>query len=418
MAFVSELIKRPITDLQGRQIGVLKDIVARSHKEIIHPVVEAIQIEQHGQTSLVPYKDIAALLSAAVPLLVPKENIEPYQPSDEDFYLVEDVLDKQIIDMDGARVVRVNDIELVRVNGHVVVCNVDIGIKGLLRRFGLAQSSGNILKRLGYNLPDSMIAWDYVELLRRDPYMRLRVPSDKLADLHPADIAEILTDLSQSEGKEFLDSLNIEQLADTLEEVETDLQVSLVQNMSDERIADVLEEMSPDDAADLLAELPEGRSKDLLNLMEDDEAEDVRLLLKYPEDTAGGLMTTEFATVSPEMTASQAIEHLRKTAAEAEQIYYIYVVDAEERLLGVLSLSDLILAQPETPLVDFMHKRTVTVAPNEDQDELAQLVAKYNLLALPVVDEQDHLLGIVAADDALDKIIPTAWKKRLPRFIR
>jgi magnesium transporter len=314
--------------------------------------------------------------------------------------------------------VRVNDIELMRVNGHVVVGNVDIGMQGMLRRLGLARAASALSRRLGRGSLQNSISWEFVELLRRDPFMRLRVPTESLADLHPADLADILTDLSQAEGEEFLDSLNLEQLADTLEEVETDLQVSLVENMPDEKVADVLEEMSPDEAADLLAELPADRSQDILKLMEIDEADDVRRLLGYPEDSAGGLMTTEYATVRPEMTAAQAIDHLRQTAHEAEQIFYVYVTDADERLQGVLSLSDLILADPSTPVLDFMHTRLVTVLPLEEQDELAHRIAKYNLLAVPVVDEQDHLLGIVAADDALDKIIPTAWKKRLPRYFR
>lgn len=416
MAFISELMNRPVTDLQGSQIGVVKDLVARRHKETNIPIIEAIEVDQRGETRLIAYRDVAALLSAAVPLNVSENHIEPYITDEEDFFLVEEVLDKQIIDTDGARVVQVNDIELVRVNGHVVVSNVDIGIAGLLRRMGIAKTVNRLLNRYGRGLPENKIAWEYVELLRRDPFMRLRVPVEKLADLHPADIAEILTDLSQAEGKEFLDGLNLEQLADTLEEVETDLQVSLVENMSDERVADVLEEMSPDDAADLLAELPQDRSEDILNLMEQEEADDVRLLLGYEEDTAGGLMTTEFATVTPMMNVMQAIDHLRETAREAEQIFYIYVVDEDEHLIGVLSLSDLVLSDPQTPITDFMHSRLITADPSEDQDELAQKVSKYNLLAVPVVDQEDHLLGIVTADDALDKIIPTAWKKRLPRF--
>jgi magnesium transporter len=416
MAFISELMNRPVTDLQGRQIGVVKDLIARSRKEMTHPVIEAVEVDQRGETQLVPYNDVAALLSAAVPLRVSQESIQPYQPQEDDFFLVSDVLDKQIIDIDGARVVRVNDIELVRVNGHVVVSNVDIGLMGLLRRIGLASTASAVLNRFGRKIRENKIAWDYVELLRRDPYMRLRVPVDKLAELHPADIAEILTDLSQAEGKEFLDSLNLEQLADTLEEVETDLQLSLVESMPDERVADVLEEMSPDDAADLLAELPSERSEGILKLMQKEDAEDVRLLLGYPENSAGGLMTTEFATVTPEMTTMQAINHLRQTAREAETIFYVYVTDKEEHLVGVLSLKDLVLADPDTPIIDFMHKRVVSVEPATDQDELAQQVSKYNLIALPVVDSNNHLLGIVTADDALDKIIPTAWKKRLPRF--
>ncbi len=419
MAFVSELMNRPVTDPQGRQIGVVKDLIARERKEYSHhPVIEAVEVDQHGRPFLVPYEDVAALLSAAVPLKCSEEDIHPYSPVEGDFFLVEDVLDKQIIDTDGARVVRVNDIELMRVNGHVVVGNVDIGMQGMLRRLGLARAATAISRRLGKGPMQNSISWEFVELLRRDPFMRLRVPAESLADLHPADLADILTDLSQAEGEEFLDSLNLEQLADTLEEVETDLQVSLVENMPDEKVADVLEEMSPDEAADLLAELPPDRSQDILKLMEIDEADDVRRLLGYPEDSAGGLMTTEYATVRPEMTATQAIDHLRQTAHEAEQIFYVYVTDADERLQGVLSLSDLILADPSTPVLDFMHTRLVTALPLEEQDELAHRIAKYNLLAVPVVDEQDHMLGIVAADDALDKIIPTAWKKRLPRFFR
>jgi Mg/Co/Ni transporter MgtE len=175
--------------------------------------------------------------------------------------------------------------------------------------------------------------------------------------------------------------------------------------------------MSPDEATDLLAEMPDERRQGLLKLMEADEANEVRELLRYEEDTAGGLMTTEYVTVSPDMTAAQAIEHLRQIGEEAELLYYVYVVDTEEHLLGVFSLSDLIIARPETPIVDFMHKRLVSVELDTEQDEIAQIVAKYNLIAVPVVDAENHMHGVVTADDALDKVLPTAWKKRLPHFL-
>jgi len=176
--------------------------------------------------------------------------------------------------------------------------------------------------------------------------------------------------------------------------------------------------MAPDEAADLLAEIPEDRSKDLLNLMEHKEAEDVRKLLTYPEDDAGGIMTTDFAIVPPHLTANQAIALLRTTAPEAETIFYVYVTDSDEKLIGVLSLSDLVLAKPATPVTEFMHRRVVTVQLHDSQEKVAQTISKYNLLAVPVVDDQNKIHGIVTADDALDKIIPTAWKKRLPRFYR
>jgi magnesium transporter len=242
------------------------------------------------------------------------------------------------------------------------------------------------------------------------------VPSDKIIDLHPADLAEILSDLSRVESSKLLESLDIETLADTLEEVEPEFQASLVERMDDEKVADVLEEMAPDEAADLLAELGEDRSEELLSLMENDEAEDVRKLLAYPEESAGGIMTTEFIAIPANLTAKQALAHLREVANEAETIFYIYVTDEEDRLKGVFSLQDLVLAQPSALVDEFMHHRVVSVNLTETQDEIAQAVAKYNLLAVPVVDDEGRIHGIVTADDALDKIIPTAWKKRLPRI--
>ncbi|HEX9090049.1 MAG TPA: CBS domain-containing protein [Anaerolineales bacterium] len=225
-----------------------------------------------------------------------------------------------------------------------------------------------------------------------------------------------MSDLTRQEGSKILETLDIETLADTLEEVEPEFQASLIERMPDERVADVLEEMAPDEAADLLAELPQDRKHELLELMEDDEAEDVRKLLTFPEDTAGGIMNTEYFTVPSNYSAAQVMQLLRETAPEAETIFYIYVADKEEHLLGVFSLRLLVLAQPDALVTDFMEKRVVTVDLMDSQEECAQVVSKYNLLAVPVVDEHNRIHGIVTADDALDKIIPTAWKKRLPRF--
>jgi Mg2+ transporter MgtE len=218
------------------------------------------------------------------------------------------------------------------------------------------------------------------------------------------------------ESGRILDSLDVESIAETLEEVEPEFQASLIEHLDDERIADVLEEMSPDEAADLLAELPDERGEELLNLMESEEAEDVRRLLAYPEDSAGGIMNTEYIGVSANLTVEQVMEHLRQNAHEAETIYYMYVLNNEGRLDGVFSLRQLVMTQPGTVVADIMETRVVTVSLLEQQEEVAHQISKYNLLALPVVDEDGRMQGIVTADDALDKIIPTAWKKRLPRF--
>src|SRR5512142_1014075 len=417
MAFISELTGRPVTDIDGTRIGVVKDVVARPIKEFKHPVVDAIVVHGKQGDRTVPYSELAALLSVAIPLKRPSKEIADYQLQDDDIRLVEDVLDKQILDTDGARVVRVNDIELARINGNVIVTNVDIGVKGILRRIGLDKLGRWAARYMKNDTSAGTISWDFVEPLVHDQSMRLKVPASKLADLHPSDIAEIISDLNRAEHSGLLNKLDIKQLADTLEEVEPDFQADLLGHFPDEKVADVLEEMSPDEATDLLAELPDERRQGLLKLMEAEEAEEVRELMRYEEDTAGGLMTTEYVAVSPNMTAAQAIEHLRKIGEEAELIYYVYVVDAEEHLLGVFSLSDLILARPETPVTQFMHKRIISVELDTEQDEVAQIVAKYNLIAVPVVDAEDHLHGVVTADDALDKVLPTSWKKRLPHFL-
>jgi Mg2+ transporter MgtE len=260
------------------------------------------------------------------------------------------------------------------------------------------------------------ISWDDVELLSRDESMQLRVPAEKLHDLHPADLAEIVSDLNKLESGQLLDTLDVAHLADTLEEVEPEYQAELIEHMTDEKVADVLEEMEPDEAADLLGDMPRERKEDLLALMEKEDADDVRKLLTYPEDTAGGIMTTEYAAIHSDLQAAQAIEALRAMADEVETMYYVYVTDDANHLIGAFSLHTLIFAMPKTLVRDFMSSRVITVNLKDDQETVAQTVAKYDLLAVPVVDDQNCLHGIVTADDALDKVIPTAWKKRLPRF--
>ncbi len=418
MAFLSEILGRTVTDLDGNYVGKLEDLIARELVEFPHPVVDALVIDRRGVKQIVPYSAVMLLFAPAIPLKCHVEDVPTYEPGEDDVFLSRDVFDKQIIDTDGARVVRVNDLELVRINGTLYVSNVDVGLMGILRRIGLGHATQMIASGLHLHLPDSVISWDAVELLRHDQFMRLRMPAEGIADLHPADVAEIISDLNKLETSQFLDAMQVEQLADTLEQVETEFQVELVENMSDEKVADVLEEMEPDEAADLLAELPQERSRRLVALMDQDEADDVRHLLAFPEDSAGGIMTTDFATVPAGVSAEQAIKLLRENAREIEPFSYVYVTDTTKHLMGVFSLNDLIFADPQALVDEFMRDRVKSVNPLDHQQEVAQMITKYDLLAVPVVDDQDVIQGIVTADDALDKIIPTAWKKRLPRFYR
>jgi magnesium transporter len=417
------LMEHPVADVDGKLIGKLDDLIAVAKSTEAHPtalpVITALVVkDSHHHKTIVPFSDVVVLLAPAIALNKRSSQMTPYTPGEDDLYLVRDVLDKQIIDVNGVRVVRVNDLQLTRVNNHIYVSCVDVGERGLLRRLGMERVIEKIAARLGRPLPPGTISWDDVEMLPGDQPIRLRIPREKLAQLHPADIAEIISDLGPVESGAFLRALDVETAADTLEEVEPEFQASLLGTLDKEHAADVLEAMSPDEAADLLGELPAEHSRELLELMEDDEAEDVRKLLAYPENSAGGIMTTEYVTVPPNLTAEQAIASIRESAAreEAETFVYVYVVDAGGHLAGVFSLQDLILAQPATQVAEFMHHRMVAVKVQDPQDTVAQVIAKYNLLAVPVTDDAGVMQGIVTADDALDKIIPTAWKKRLPRL--
>jgi magnesium transporter len=415
MAYLSVLIGRPVVDVDCVPVGTLEDIIAAPRGDMTHPQVLALVVHAGKERVRVPMDQVAVLLAPSIPLSKRWAEVTPYTLADQDLYLARDVLDKQIIDIDGVRVVRVNDLELARVNSHYYIANVDIGQLGLIRRLwpGLADW---MERRSGRPKTGGSISWDHVELLQGDQPMRLKVPGGKISELHPADLAEIISDLTGPESNKLLETLSVSTVADTLEEVEPDFQARLLETMSDEKVADVLEEMAPDEAADLLAEFTQDRKKELLNLMESDEAEDVRKLLTYPVDSAGGLMNTEYFAVPPKLTAGETLATLRRTANEAETIYYVYVTEPNGRLEGVVSLRELVLADPDKPIREFMHKRLVTVQVGDSQEDVAQAVSKYNLLALPVVDGEGRIQGIVTADDALDKIIPTAWKKKLPRL--
>ena len=418
MAFLSEILGHTITDFDGRYIGKLEDLIAREDADTTRPIVDAVVIKDRNKISIVPYALVMALFAPSIPLKCRLDELTRYETTDNDIFLSRDVLDKQIIDTDGARVVRVNDLELVRVNGTVYVGNVDIGLMGIFRRIGIADATQRLVTTFKLPAPQTYISWDDVELLRHDPFMRLRVPVESISELHPADVAEIISDMNKLESGQLLDALNMEQLADTLEEVETEFQADLVENMSDEKVADLLGEMEPDEAADLLAELPEERSRGLLALMNKEDSDEMQKLLSYDEDSAGGIMTTEYACVPPNVTAEDAIRILRETATDAETLFYVYVTDAADHLMGVFSLSNLIFANPDARVEEFMEDRVKSVSLADEQEEVAQMITKYDLLAIPVVDENNVMHGIVTADDALDKIIPTAWKKRLPRFYR
>jgi magnesium transporter len=284
---------------------------------------------------------------------------------------------------------------------------VDVGPSGLLRRLGIEGPWRTIARGLHREVPERYIDWEDVDPVERSiASVKLRVPHKGLAELHPADLATIIDQLSRNDRVGLIESLDDEAAADAIGEMEPEAQVDILEDLEPERAADILEEMDPDDAADLVADLPEETRVEILGLMEKDEAEEVQELMTYAEDTAGGIMTTEFVAVPANLTAAQTIDRLRDLEPDAETIYYVYVTDSQGRLAGVLSLRDLIVAKPGTRISSFMYDEPVAVRTGASQEEVTEIVARYNLLAVPVVDDEGRLEGIVTVDDAMDTLLP------------
>jgi Mg/Co/Ni transporter MgtE len=345
--------------------------------------------------------------------------VATYSLREGDLLLRRDVLDQQIVDIQDYRLVRVNDLGFTPSNGQLRLVCVDAGTRGLLRRLGL-ETMGSLLARLlRLTLHTHFIGWNEVEPLESSGgKIRLKVPVGKLARLHPADIAHIVNQMDPAERTEVFEALDLETAADALAEVEPEVQVSIIESLDEGLATDILEEMEPDEAADLLGDLSPEKAEDLLEDMDEEEAADVKELLAYDEETAGGLMTPEFVAVHSALTAEQVIEQIRRAGEEAEILYYLYVLDEEERLAGVFSLRELLLAASGTTVREFMDPDVIKVMTSDTLEQVAQAIAHYDLLAVPVVNEENQLQGIVTVDDVIEQMAPGDWKRRLPRAFR
>ena len=344
-------------------------------------------------------------------------DISKFQQRPNEIRLKLDLMDRQIVDIDGRKVVRVNDLRLDEVEGALHLVAVDVGPTGLLRRLGIEGPWRTIARGLHRDVPERYIDWEDVDPVERTiASVKLRVPHKGLAELHPADLATIIDQLSRSDRVGVITSLDDEAAADAIGEMEPETQVDILEDLEPERAADILEEMDPDEAADLVADLSEETREEILGLMEKDEADEVQELMTYAEDTAGGIMTTEFVAVPASLTAAETIDRLRELEPNAETIYYVYVTDPEGRLVGVLSLRDLIVAKPNTVISSFMYEEPVALRTDASEEDVTEVVARYNLLAVPVVDEEGRLEGIVTVDDAIDTLLPQPTKRRLPRL--
>jgi CBS domain-containing protein len=418
MVFLSEFLGAEVVDVEQRRVGRVRDVTATVIEP--YPVVTGIVLSSR-RGEVVPWASVRTFAGREVALRPGSESSATVSANEGDIWLGRDVLDKQVIDTDGRRVVRVNDLQLVESSGKMLLVGADIGLRGLLRRLGLESAGKSVARLFRRDLPMVLVSWDVVQPLQGESgpadAVRLRISGKRISKLHPADIADIVEELSARERSAIFAQLSDEVAAETLEELEPDDQRSVIEHMDAERASEILEEMGPDEAADLLADLSEERARQLLELMETSDADDVRELLSFPEDTAGGLMTTEYVSVSVGLTAQECIEALRVLEPEAEHVYYVYVIDDEEHLIGVLSLRDLIVAHPETPIAEFIRRNVFTVKLEATRDEVTATMSKYNLMALPVVDDEDRLRGIITVDDALESVLPEGVRRRLPKLV-
>ena len=418
MIYLSEIIGSQVWDAFGNNVGKCTDVLI-TKAEAAFPPVSAIAIKVKGGSLVYIGASQISSLYPSIALKVPDNNLKPYTLIANELQLKHQVLDHQIVDIEGKRVVRVNDIQLAYSQNIYVVTGVDVGNMGLARRLGLEKTVIALSKMINRPISRSVITWQDMAYLEEKNPLRLKKSKEKISKLPPADIALILSNLDRDAGQSLMENMDIDILADTLEESPTKTQIDVLTHLDSHQAADILEEMEPDEAADLLADMPRETSHELLQLMEEDEAQEIRTLLHYPPDSAGGIMTTDYGWIYEGLSVSQAIEFLRSSeeAQDVQDMYYIYVLDKEEHLKGVIYLRNLVMAKPDLMVESLMDSNPVSLSPYTDQNEAAYLVAKYNLLSIPVVDEATHkMLGIVTLDDALDTVLPTAYKKRLPRF--
>jgi len=414
-AYLSDLVRMNVLDRDGSAVGKLRDVAVKLGE--VFPLVTKVVVKRQGQRrpSVLPWELVRSVSAESVTLLQPAAQL-PASQLEPDEILLSTILDRQIVDVEGHRVVRVNDLKLGHVQGQVRLVAVGVGTRSLLRRLGMEGLALRVWSWFGRRPHEHLISWEHVHAVEpASQQLQLGLERAKLRRLNPADLADILGELSALQRAAVVSALDDETTAAAMQEMEFDLQKSVLDAVESEKAADILEEINPDDAADLVGDLPKERADELLSLMEPEEASDVKALLKYPDDSAGGLMTPEYVTLPAGITAQQAIEHLRRVGEEAETIYYCYVIEEDNCLVGVLSLRELIIARADQPIDEIMERGVIAVPPSASQEETARLISRYNLLAIPVVDESKRLLGIVTVDDAIDAVLPTRWKKRLPK---
>jgi sporulation protein YlmC with PRC-barrel domain/CBS domain-containing protein len=394
----------PVTDSQGQLRGRLKDIAVATGPDA--GKVAGLVLKTRVGLFIVPSKDVMETPAGTLELRSAGAMV-PLQDQGNYLYLQQDLVDRQIIDIHGRKVVRVNDVDLEWMGqgaAHLLrVAEVEIGLRGAFRRVFKGVLPRATLESISRKFHAHGIPWHFVDVIEVDPARRvkLRIAHERLADMHPSELADILEDLAPAEREAVFTSLDEEVAADALEEVEPKLQKALLEKLDEEKIADIVEEMDPGAAADLLAELPEDQSDAILEEMEPEERQEVEELLEFDEDSAAGAMTTDFVYLGKESTVAQAVHALRSFDGDPESVTEIYLLDEKRVLHGVIPLARLVMAQPETRLTVLVESRVLSCPADMNENELAELFDKYNLHTIPVVDGLGRMVGVVQADQVI-----------------
>ncbi len=408
--YLSSVIGRSVINNNGDQIGVLRDLIMVPGE--VFPEVSHIVIKSRKGIKTLPWSEVTLFTHVVISTgSIKPHHLASYVPGDGDILVKRDLLDKQIVDVDGAKVVRVNDIKLGKMNQKLCIFSVDIGFRGLLRRLGYERFGERFAQAIKRDIPQSEISWEYVQPLEANSSrLALNIARNQMNEMHPADLADIIESIPIQNIRTVLDSIDAETTGDTIYELEADMRNVVINQLNDEQVTDILEEMEPDEAADVLSDLPEDKAQELLHMMDREDAEDIQELLEHEEDSAGGLMTPDYFRLSSHITVGRALELLKECANDVETIYYGYVVDADDRLEGIISLKQLLMNPPETHITDVMEENIKFVHVDAEPEDMLETLAKYDLIAIPVLDSEDKMAGIVTVDDVLAHYLPQIIK--------
>jgi magnesium transporter len=404
LLFFTELTGMPVLDLKGRRIGRVKDAA-------LVPLVNPSRIDRYlvggGESWLTVRYDQVQSVALGRGIQLSDELLVPYHDDEYMLRIARDLLDQQIIDVNGRKVVRVTDLSLeIQSNGPhdvLAVVDVDIGIRSIFRRLFQGALPPLWIRRLQKWIPPNSIRWDYCNVVEPDPLRRLRlnISYQGLEEMHPADLADIVEELSPAEREAIFETIDSEAAADALSEIEPKMQASILESLEPEKAADIVEEMAPDEAADALSELQDATSEEILDEMDSAEKTEVEELLEFDRDTAGGMMNTEYVALHDNASVADALGALRGNEDLLETLNTLFLVDEEEKLTAAVPLARLFIASGGVPLKELASGTLIQVSVDERQDRVTEIFDKYNLLTLPVVDEDGKLAGVITADDII-----------------